>query len=398
MLAKVAITVLVYRDTGSSLLSASAFALGYLPWGLGGPLLSAMADRLPWRRTLIGCDLARAALICLLAVPGVPLPVLLLLLLSSSLLAPPFEAARSALLPEVLPGDRYFVAASLTVVSGYVANVAGFVGGGALVALISARGALLTDAATFAVSAALIALFVRRRPPPEPARTGSLTRDTADGIRLVFGHRVLRSYVLLVWVVSSFVFAGEGLAAPYAAHLGGGPATVGLLLAAIPLGVAIGGLVVTRFTQPSRRAGLVLPLAAVSTLALSPLIFDPPLIVVLTLYVISGAGLACAVPLNAMFVRSVASTFRGRAFGVARTGLEIGQGLAILVAGVLAVVLPVSLVIALLAGVSGTLGVLLLGLRWPSSGAQNDAQEHPISGVGIPARHSATLRTPDRMR
>src|SRR5258708_25704214 len=97
LLATIALTVLVYNNTGSTLLAAATFAIGYLPWVVGGPILAALADRLPWRRTMITCDLVRAAIVGLLALPGVPVPAPLVLPFSSPLLTPPFEAARSAL-------------------------------------------------------------------------------------------------------------------------------------------------------------------------------------------------------------------------------------------------------------------------------------------------------------
>jgi MFS family permease len=376
MLAKVAVTVLVFDRTGSPLLSAAAFALSYLPWGIGGPFLAALADRWPRRRTLVVCDVARAVLVAVLAIPGLPLPALLALLTLASLLTPPFEAARSALLPEVLDGDRYVVATSVLVVSTYVANVGAFVLGGALVAAVHAWGALLADAATFAVSGLLLALFVRSRPAVRVERR-SLARETADGARLVFGHRVLRSYLLLVWAVSALVFASEGLAAAYAGHLGAGPRAVGLLLAALPFGMAFGGLVLTRAIAPVRRIRLAVPLAALATVAMLPLLLDPPLPVVLALYVISGIGLATAIPLNAMFVRAVAPHYRARAFGVARSGVEVAQGLAVVAAGALATLLPVPVVIALLGGVLGTLLVGLLAVRWPSVEEQLAAEATP---------------------
>src|SRR3954471_8926929 len=62
-LARVALTVLVYQRTASPLLSALTFAIGRLPWLLGGPLLSAVADRLPRHRVLVATDAARAVLL-----------------------------------------------------------------------------------------------------------------------------------------------------------------------------------------------------------------------------------------------------------------------------------------------------------------------------------------------
>jgi MFS family permease len=62
--------VLVYRRTNSPLLSALTFAIGFLPWLLGGPVLSALADRLPRHRVLIAGDTARAVLLAVMAIPG----------------------------------------------------------------------------------------------------------------------------------------------------------------------------------------------------------------------------------------------------------------------------------------------------------------------------------------
>ena len=43
--AKAAVTVLVYQQTESVALSAAAFAISYLPWLIGGPLLATLAER-----------------------------------------------------------------------------------------------------------------------------------------------------------------------------------------------------------------------------------------------------------------------------------------------------------------------------------------------------------------
>jgi MFS family permease len=380
MLARVAVTYMVFTMSKSPLLSAAAFALSYLPWAVGGPFLAALADRWPRRTVMIVCDVLRAGLVAILAVPRLPLWLVLGLLVLAALLAPPFEAARSALMPELLEGDRFVVATGVLVVSTYAGNVLGFVLGGALIELIRPHGVLLIDAGTFAVSAVLIALFLRRRPAAETTSRPSLVRETADGLRLVFRHPVLRSYLLLAWAVSALVYASEGLAAPYAVHLHAGPTAVGLLLAALPVGVAIGGLVLTRGTAPARRIRLAIPLAALSTVSMLPLFYDPPLPVVLALYVASGVGLAMTVPLNAMFVRAVTPDYRARAFGVARSGLEIGQGLAILAAGAAATRLEVPVVIALFGGVAGTALVALIALRWPTVADQLEAETAPVGG------------------
>ena len=51
--AAVALTILVYRRTGSPLLASLAFALGFLPFLLGGGLLSSVVDRVRPRRLVV---------------------------------------------------------------------------------------------------------------------------------------------------------------------------------------------------------------------------------------------------------------------------------------------------------------------------------------------------------
>jgi hypothetical protein len=67
---------------------------------------------------------------------------------------------------------------------------------------------------------------------------------SADGIRIVFGDPVLRTLLLFGWLAGFYILP-EGLAAPYAHSLGGTAVTVGLLMAAVPLGTVIGGLLLT---------------------------------------------------------------------------------------------------------------------------------------------------------
>jgi len=129
-LGAVAIAVLVFDRTGSGLLTAVAYAASWLPGVFGGPVTATFADRLPRRRVLIVCDLARAVLVALLAVPAMPLPAAIVLLYVAHLWSPPFVAARSALMPEVLAGDAYILGNGLANVTFQVCQVVGFAVGG----------------------------------------------------------------------------------------------------------------------------------------------------------------------------------------------------------------------------------------------------------------------------
>jgi MFS family permease len=364
-LARVALTVLVYQRTESPLLTAVTFAIGHLPWLLGGPLLSTLADRLPRHRVLIATDVARAVLVALMAIPGTPLPILLGLLFLIALCAPPFESARSALMADVLEGDKYAVATSLGNISLQLAQVIGFVAAGALVAVFNPSVALLVDAATFAVSALWLWARLQRRPAPlAEAGEGprSLWQDAVDGLQFIGRTPRLLAIVGVLWLGTMFAYASEGVAAPLADELGQATTAVGVLLAANPLGATIGGLVIARLIPPDRRDGLVPPLVLLTLLpvlvaGVVAWVAGPgavPFAGVIGLLFLSGLASAWVIPLNVSFVQAVPSAYRGRAFGVAVSGLYGVQGIGALAAGLAAEGMPPSGVVAL----SGGLGLI----------------------------------------
>lgn len=373
-LAKVALSIVVFERTGSALLSAVTFAVGYLPWLIGGPLLSVYADRWPRRRVMVGCDLVRMALVGLLAVPGVPLVALVAVLFVANLFTPPFEAARAATTPEVLEGDRYAVGLALSSISAQLAQVGGFVAGGALVVALSSQGALLVNAATFAVSAALLQVGIRLRSPAAQDDRGSLWADAMDGVKVLFGLPRVRWLIAVLWVASGLGFAPEGLAAAFAAELDQGPAAVGFLLAASPLGFIVGGIVIGRLLRPSQRHRLLAPLALLSVAALIPAAASPWLGGVLVLLFVSGFGFSFVIPLNVMVVRAVDPSARARAFGIVATGLQAVQGLGIVAAGLVAEMLVPSVVVSL-CGLLGTLAVA--ALLWRARASREVAVGHP---------------------
>ena len=340
-----ALTVLVYQRTSSPLLAAVTFAISYLPWLIGGPVLSVLADRLPRHRVLVVTDTLRALLVAAMAIPGTPLPVLLGLMFLLALCAPPFESARSALVADVLEGDRYAVANSITNVGLQLAQVVGFVLAGALVAAVSPSAALLVDALTFAVSAVWLSFGLQRRPAPGGDRpANSFLRDAVEGFAFIRHSPRLLAIIAVLWIGTAFVYAPEGIAAPLVGELGHGATAVGILLAANPAGATLGGLVLARLVAPARRERLIPPLVVLSLAALLlaglvAAVAGPGVgafAAVVALLFVSGLGASWLIPLNASFMQSVPSAFRGRAFGVAVSGLYGVQGVGALLAGLAA--------------------------------------------------------------
>ncbi|HEV2845115.1 MAG TPA: MFS transporter, partial [Thermoanaerobaculia bacterium] len=296
-----------------------------------------------------------------------------------------------ALMADVLEGDRYAVATSLTNITLQLAQVVGFLAAGALVAFLDPSAALLIDAATFAVSALWLSIGLQRRPAPLAAAGDgprSLWQDTADGLRLIGRSPRLLAIIGILWVGTLFAYASEGVAAPLVEELGHGTTwSIGVLLAANPLGVTIGGLVLARLVAPDRRERLVVPLVALSlapllAAGLIAVVTGPgtlPFVVVVGLLFVSGLGASWLIPLNVSFVRAVPSAYRGRAFGVAVSGLYGVQALGALGAGLGAEGVSASAVLALSGGL-GLLAVtpaLLAYLRTRASVAESAVTEGP---------------------
>lgn len=367
-LAQVALAVLIYERTRSPLATAAVYALTYLPPILGGPFLAGLADRFARRRVMVFCDVARGVLVALMAIPGLPLTLMCGLVFLVVLLSAPFSAARAALLPEVLEGDRYVVGSALQNITNQAVQMLGFAAGGTLIAVLGPYRALALDSATFLFSTLILLSGVRRRPAPEQGEERpSMWRTTKEGARLVFGDRRMRTLVLFAWLCGFYVLP-EGIAAPYAMALDSErmPVITGLLMAAMPLGTVLGAFLIGRFVTPARR---LRSMGWLSMLSCAPLIgcaLRPPLEIVLVLWVLSGVGGAYQLAANAAFVQAVPAHRRGQAFGLVQSGMMAVQGLGILLGGLAAERLGPEPVVAL-AGVSGLTAAAVLAMLWAES-------------------------------
>jgi MFS family permease len=389
-LARAAITVLVYQRTGSVLLSAVTFAMSYLPGLLGGPLLSALAERYPYRRVMVVCGVTRTGLILLVLIPGMPVVGLLSVLFLVTLGSIPAQAARSAMLPLLLSRGQFAVAMAANTSTTQAAQVIGYLTGATLAAAVHPRLAIGLNALAFGLGAVVILLGVRHRPAAfTDAERTHLLREAGQGFRLVFGHRVLRSIALMVFSMAAFAIVPEGLAAAWAAQENTDLATrgvdQGIIMASGPVGFVIGGVVFGRLVGPATRHRLIRPLAVLAPLVLVPALAAPPVPVVAVLTMASGVAMGGLMPtLNTQFVLALPHGYRARAFGVMQQGLQISQGGAVLLTGTLADRSSVPMVV----GVWSIVGValmLLLAVRWPAAGVVDRAIEEAARQAPPPA-------------
>jgi MFS family permease len=333
-LARVALTILVYDRTRSALLAAITFVASVVPTFVGGVTLAWLADRYPRRAVMIACDLIRCALVLLMAVPGMSLVAMVALLFVVTLISAPFTAARAAIFPDVLSGDRYVMGTAVTLTTYQFAQVLGFAVGGTVVGFFGTRTSLVVDAATFAGSALIVRAWVRARPAqaPGPHREPSRLAGIFAGARLVMTRPALRT-PMLFGLLAAFYNAAEGVAAPLAHALGGGAAAVGVILAANCLGQTIGAITFSRFVAPQTRLRFMGPLAIGACAVLVLFFPEPDLSLSLLILLASGLFAAYQLAANAAFVTAAPVEQRSQAFGMAQGTMSMGQGVVMILAG-----------------------------------------------------------------
>ena len=367
----------VYERTGSVLATATMLAARTLPALLLGPLAGVLVDRWDRRRTTIGSDVARAALLLpLLAVPATDQlwPVYAVAVLESAT-GQLFAPASGALLPRLLRSPDDLPAANALFAQG--AAAAQLVGpsiGGLLIVWVGFPPLVLLDSASYALSAALLSLVAiapDRRPTPPPA-AGTAWQEWLDGLRLVRRSRPLAGLFCLtapmvvaegVWHALLVVFVADVLHAGAVGYawmrtaqgVGGllGGLVVGALASRVPLvGVISGGALLF--------GGLFLAMAGA-----------PHYAVALAAYALTGVpGVGWRVGTRALLQRETGDAHLGRvlaAYGTLQTAFFLAGQLAAAALGAAVGVRPTLIAAAVLIVGAGLAAPALLG---PGTGAR----------------------------
>ncbi len=252
----VAVTVHVLDNGGSvgdlGLVLAARFASLVLFALLGG----VWADRLPRVRVLIGADVVR-----LLAVLGLAavltsdtsVAVLAALVFVVGAGEAFFRPAYGALLPSVLAPEQLGQGNALGGATFHLASIVGPGLAGLLAVAIGARGALLVDAATFAVS--LVTLMRIREPKRSVPVRRRMGTEMAEGIRAVRDRPWIACVLIMAMVQLLVFFAATSVLLPEVFRDMGNTAAYGYVLAIGAAGGLIGSLLAGHYNP--RRRGLV---------------------------------------------------------------------------------------------------------------------------------------------
>ncbi|RFU82229.1 MFS transporter [Streptomyces triticagri] len=348
-----ALATLVFRATGSPLLSALAMFGPSLAQLLGATLLLSAADRLPPRAALSGMALLFAVGTAAQALPGLSVGSSFTILMVLGLIGSVGGGVRYGLLNEILPADSYLTGRSLVNISAGAMQILGFAVGGALVAALSPRGTLLFGAALYLLSAGVARFGLRRRAPRAVGRPS--VRETWRSNRLLWSSPARRAAYLALWVPNGLVVGCESLYVSYA------PDHAGLLFAGGALGMLTGDLLAGRVIPPRLRHRLGSPLALL--LAVPHLLFfaAPALAPALAAVTLATVGYGASLLFQERLLALTPQQLSGHALGLHSSGMLTMQGVAAASAGGIAQLTSPGTGIGLMATASAVVTLVL----WP---------------------------------
>jgi MFS family permease len=340
--AQIAIPWYVLTTTGSATLTALVVFFNFLPIVLAAFFGGVVVDRLGFRASSIVADLASSAAVA--AIPllattvGIEIWQLMLLVFAGALLDAPGATARAALLPDAveLAGVRMERASGIRSAIQQGAFLIGAPLGGVLVAAVGATAALWIDAASFLVSAALVAGLVPRPHADEgQSQTGGrFLAELAQGLRFIWQRPLVRAVVSMVLLTNLIEAPGSVVLAVFAREEYGTATDFGLLVGVLGGGALAGALAYSAVGHRFARRRTFLVCFSGVPIGYLALATQPSL--GLAIAALAVAGLAAG-PINPLLftvmTEIVPSELRGRVFGAVRGGAWAAIPLGILLGG-----------------------------------------------------------------
>jgi MFS family permease len=249
----VAIVILVYQLTGSGLRVAATVAFEILPVLLFGFIAGSVVDRWPRRRVMVTADVVRAVVALLLALSHEQLWVAYAAAFGLSIGRVFFDPASASVVPALVADEDQLLGANSAVWSAAVlSQIALAPLAGALVAWAGPGPAFAINAASFAISALLVA-GLPAFPVTAAVRTSARTH-IREGLQHIRASRLLTTLAVVQALAALSAGATSALLVVLAEqHLHVGAARFGLLIGAIGIGAGLGPLALQSVVNDVRR-------------------------------------------------------------------------------------------------------------------------------------------------
>ncbi len=374
--ASIALYALLLRLTGSGQVVGLLLVAELLPSTIVGPWVGVLVDRLPRRIVMIVADIGRALLVLLflLVRDAGDIWIVYLATVLKVVLTSFFEPARSALIPQITTREELIAANGISGATWSAMLAIGAALGGLVAGTLGPAAAFLIDAASFLLSAVLIATVrAHETHLTEHAHTLSSGGQLVEGLRYLGSDRDVLVYALVkaLWSLGGGVLLVLTLFGRQLFPLGtDGALSIGLLYAARGVGAAIGPLAAQRFggssVQALRRMIGPAVLLTGAGYALASIAPSLPLVALAVLVAHLG-GSTQWVFSTALLQISVPNRLQGRVFAVELAALTLTTALSSYLAGLAADsgMAPRDLAL-LLAIVFVAPGLALLALLWPA--------------------------------
>lgn len=272
-LQSLALPLVVLAITGSAAQAGLLLGISTATYLLVGLVAGALVDRWNRKRTMIWCEIGRAALTASVPmaflVGAVTMAQLYLVAVATGVLTVLFQTANSAALPNILDEHDLPAALGATHAAGSALGIIGSALAGAAYA-IGRAVPFAVNAISFLASALTLhriqAEFQEDQGTTRPSAP-ELLRDIRQGLAWVWGQPVIRLLTVVEAADGLRYGAGYLIIIELARHVGSDPLQVGLVFSGAGAGGLVGGLVAGRIAGRFRLGRVAITMLWVEALA-----------------------------------------------------------------------------------------------------------------------------------
>ena len=368
----VAVPWFVLVTTGSAARAGVTGAISVLPVVIAGVMGGALVDRIGFKQSSVLSDLLSMVAIALIPLlfhtAGLAFWELLVLLFFARLLSSPGSTGRRSLVPELagmadMPLER---ANSILGAASSLSFLIGPLLAGVLIAAMGASNVLFIDAATFGVSAALVAVLVPAKVMAHaPANErGSYFEDLREGFSYLRQNQLILIVAVVGTVVNFLMVPFASIVLPvYAKQVFGSAVQLGLILGAVSVGELAGTIAYGFVAQKiPRRVTFIGSFLLAGALGMSMAALPGLLVLMVLLAVVGLASGPLNVLVQTVIQERVAQAFLGRVIGLFGAFVNAAAPLGLLVVGILVQFAGLRLTILLETGALFVTGLGLLAL------------------------------------
>ncbi len=342
-LTQIAVLWFVLQTTGSATKAGFSAVFMALPFAIAGVFGGALVDRLGFKLTSVLSDLASG--LAIMAIPllyhtvGLAFWQLLVLVFLGAVLDSPGEAARQSLIPDLarLGNVRLERVNAANEVVRRVTLLVGPLLAGVLIAVLGPSNVLWVDAATFAASAAMVAVAVpsaTRHAGETQEAPENYVKNLLEGLRFIYQDRLIRSLMITLSVVYAVGTSLLAVVMPvYVKSVFGSAMDLGLILAGFGVGTIVGTLVFGAIGHRLPRLQTLTGALLLAGIPLFVLAATPSVGLTAGALVFRGVVFGPVNPLAmTIYHEQIPAQFRGRVFGtymaMSAAVVALGMGLA----------------------------------------------------------------------